>query len=436
MQDETLQTIYSEYFTPSLAKATDLLVERGEGAYLITASGERYIDFVQGIAVNALGHGHPRLIEAAYEQIRKLVHGSFNLVSYPSALRFAVELKKWLPVSLEMFFFTNTGAESVEGGLKLAKFTTRRTSVIAFRGGFHGRTMGAASVTSSNVGYRRHYAPFVPEVYFAPYPYCFRCPFGQAVAKCHLECFDYLREDFHYAIPSEDVSAILFEPVMGEGGYIVPPTKYVQALRHLCDELHIPLIFDEVQTGMGRTGKMFACQVHDVTPDIICLGKAVGGGFPLGVIASTRERMLKWEKGSHGTTFGGHPVACAAALAQLEILAEPGFLEDVAKKGEAFRDELNRLKERFPVIGDVRGLGLMNAIELVKEDNAPHPEAAALIQKSLMERRILVLTCGTFKNVLRFIPPLNVERVLLEEVLESLTEILKTFTSDFKLRRI
>jgi 4-aminobutyrate aminotransferase len=426
MEEKGLKGIYSDYFTPSLAKATQLLIERGEGPYLYTSSGEKYLDLVQGIAVNALGHCHPAIVEAACKQIHKLIHGSFNLLNYDSTLSLAIELRKFTPEGLEMFFFANTGAESVEGSLKLARYITRKSGVISFRGGFHGRTMGAASVTSSNVKFRKHYAPFLPQVYFAPYPYCYRCPFGQIAESCHVECLKYLEEDFHYVIPSEDISAVLFEPIMGEGGYVIPPEKYVKELRSLCDGLGILLIFDEVQTGIGRTGKMFTCEHFGVIPDILVMGKAIGGGFPLAVVASSKDRMMKWESGAHGTTFGGHPVACAAGLAQLGIVAEEGFLNGVSDKGERFRNQLIELKKQFQSLGDIRGLGLMNAVEIVKEDKKPDPDRAASIQKYLLEKRILVLTCGAFKNVIRFIPPLNIDTSLLNQVADRLGEALKS----------
>ena len=426
MQIKQAHLIYPEYFSPSLTKATQLHIEKGNGPYLYSTSGEQYLDLVQGIAVNALGHCHPVVVNAACEQIRKLIHCSFNVFNYDSALALAVELRKLTPKSLEMFFFTNTGAESIEGSLKLSRYLSGKSGIIAFRGGFHGRTMGASSVTSSNVKFRKHYAPFIPQVYFAPYPYCYRCKFGQRVESCNLECMEYLKEDFNYLIPSEDISAVLFEPVMGEGGYVVPPEKYVTALRSLCDSLGILLIFDEVQTGLGRTGKMFAFEHFNVEPDILSMGKAIGGGFPLAVIASSKERMMKWESGAHGTTFGGHPVACAAAIAQLRIIAEEGFLKTVIDKGAQFRSQLLELKTRYEQIGDVRGLGLMNAVEFVKENKKPDPERAAYIQKYFLEKKVLVLTCGTFKNVMRFIPPLNIDSTLLNLVIDIFDEALKS----------
>jgi 4-aminobutyrate aminotransferase len=211
---------------------------------------------------------------------------------------------------------------------------------------------------------------------------------------------------------------------MGEGGYVVPPAKYVKALRKMCDELGFLLIFDEVQTGLGRTGKLFASEVYNVIPDILCMGKAVGGGFPLGIVASTKERMSRWETGTHGTTFGGNPVACATALVQLEIITQDGFLQAVSRKGERFRSGLLELKKRFSEIGDVRGTGLMNAIELVKDEKTPNSERADNIRKFLFEKKILVLTCGAYKNVIRFVPPLNIDNALLDHVLSILEEAL------------
>ncbi|MFH1135478.1 MAG: aminotransferase class III-fold pyridoxal phosphate-dependent enzyme [Pseudomonadota bacterium] len=417
MEKNSYMTFYRDHFAPCLKKATDLVVERAEGCHLYTMDGEKYLDFVQGIAVNPLGHCHPALVEAACAQVRKMAHVSFNLVTYPSALELAAGLEKVLPKGVEAFFFSNSGAEAVDGALKLARYATGKPSIIAFRGSFHGRTMGAASVTASNASFRKHYAPFMPQVYFAPYPYCFRCAFGQKSETCDLQCLEYLKLDFNYVIPPEDVSAVLFEPIQGEGGYVVPPARYVEGLDRLCKEHGILLILDEIQTGMGRTGKMFAAEHFKVEPDIMLLGKAVGGGYPLSVIAGRKEVMDKWQPGAHGTTFGGHPVACASGLAQLDIISKPEFLQAVRDKGDYFRSALLKLKDKYPVIGDVRGLGLMAAIELVKPDGSINPDAAAQVIKKLFENKILTLNCGFKGQAVRFIPPLNVEKVYLDEVL-------------------
>lgn len=416
MDKEWLKTAYHEYFSTAPKKVTDLVMEKGEGCYLYTIDGEKYLDFVQGVAVNALGHCHPELTAAATRQLQQLGHASFNLLSYPSALALAAELRKWTG-RLDKFFFTNTGAEVVESGIKLSRYISGKGSIIAFRGSFHGRTMGAASVTGSSAKFRKHYAPFVPQVYFAPYPYCFRCVFHQKTETCALDCLQYLLDDFEHIIPAEDVSAILFEPVMGEGGYVVPPLKYVESLGQMCREKGFLLMFDEVQTGMGRTGHMFAYKHFGVEPDLLLLGKAVGGGYPLAVLAGSREIMDRWPAGSHGSTFGGHPVACAAGLAQLEIIGAPGFLDTVIGKGEYFRKRLMELQDRFPEIGQVRGLGLMNVIELVKPDGQPDPDKAGVIVSHLFSLKCLVYSCGVRGNIIRFMPPLNVEQDLLDRFL-------------------
>jgi 4-aminobutyrate aminotransferase len=421
MNSHWLKSAYPEYFTTAPKKVTNLVVERGEGIHLYTIDGDKYMDFVQGVAANALGHCHPALTAAAEKQLHQLGHASFNLVSYPSALLLAAELRKWTG-RLDKFFFTNTGAEVVESGLKLARYITGKNSIIAFRGSFHGRTMGAASVTGSSAKFRKHYAPFVPQVYFAPYPYCYRCSFHQQAETCSLDCLEYLQDDLEQIVPAEDVSVVLFEPVMGEGGYVVPPQKYLHALADLCRDKGFLLMFDEVQSGMGRTGRMFAYQHFGVEPDLLLLGKAVGGGYPLAVLAARRELMDQWPAGSHGSTFGGHPVACAAGLAQLDIIGASGFLESVTAKGDFLRQQLSKLQQSCPEIGQVRGLGLMNAIEIVNPDGGPNPEKTAAIVAHLFSQHILVYTCGVRGNVIRFMPPLNVEEAALQEVIAALEQ--------------
>lgn len=424
MNTSDVKNAYADLFAPSLKKSTDLIIDRAEGPYLFTMDGDRYLDMVQGIAVNPLGHCHPALVKASTEQIRRMGHVSFNLASYPGALNLAGELRSLMPSGVDTFFFTNSGAEAVEGALKLARYVSGKGSIVAFRGSFHGRTMGAASVTSSNVAFRKRYAPFMPQVYFAPYPDCYRCVFGQKPETCHLQCLEYLKQDLNLVIPAEEVSAILFEPVQGEGGYIVPPAKYVKALGELARSLKTLLIFDEIQTGVGRTGKFLAWEHFGVAPDIICLGKAIGGGFALSVVASRKDLMKQWSPGAHGTTFGAHPVACASALAMLDIVAKPEFLSAVVQKGEYFRAKLSQLQKKFPCIGHVRGLGLMNAVELVKPDGQPHTDLCTEVIHGMMSRKILLMKCGAFGQTIRFIPPLNIEIPLLDQVISALDECL------------
>lgn len=422
MNSSEFTAAYSDLFAPSLKKVTDLWIEKAEGPYLYTIDGERYLDLVQGIAVHPLGHCHPALVDAAVEQMKRMGHVSFNLASYPVAVSLATRLRELLPSGVDSFFFTNSGAEAVEGALKLARYVSGKGTIIAFRGSFHGRTMGAASVTSSNLSFRKRYSPFLPQVYFAPYPYCYRCSFAQQPDTCHLECLEYLKKDLQLVIPPEEVSAILFEPVQGEGGYIVPPEKYVRALGELARNIDTLLVFDEVQTGIGRTGRFLAEEHFGVVPDIICMGKAVGGGFPMSVVAARKDLMQQWVAGAHGTTFGAHPVACAASLAMLDIVASPRFLADVEKNGQYFRSRLNELQKKFTMIGQIRGLGLMNAIEMVKQDGTPDSDFCGEVIHNMMKRKILLMKCGAEGQTIRFIPPLNITRQLLDEVIQSLSE--------------
>lgn len=404
-----------KHLSPALSRATQIIMERGEGPYIYAPDGKRYLDFVSGIAVCSLGHCHPKIKEAAKKQIDKLIHGSFNLGYYASALELAIELAKVTPGNLDMFFFSNSGAEAVEGALKLARWKTRRPVFIAYRGSFHGRTFGALSVTSSNANYRERYAPFLPTVYHMPYPYCFRCPYNAKPEVCDLECFKEYDRLFHYMISPSDVAAVLIEPVQGEGGYIVPPVKYMKALKELCDKQGILLIFDEVQTGFGRTGKMFAAEHFDIVPDVMSLGKAIASGFPLSAVAASPELMGDWAPGAHGGTFGANPVSCAAAVANLQVFREEKVLENCVKVGAYFRRKLEELKARYPVIGDVRGLGMMLAVEMVDEKGAPKPDATKKVAEFCLENGLLFFICGTYKNCIRFMTPLNIPESVVDE---------------------
>ena len=424
MPSKTSPETQTSHFAPCLAKSTNLSIERGQGASLYTEDGREYLDLVQGIAVNALGHSDAGVIKAAQDQLTKLIHGSFNLVDYPSTVKFVARLAEAAPDDLDMFFLTNSGAEAVESCMKLARYVTGRTGFLAFRGGFHGRTMGVASITTSSVKFRQHYAPFVPQVYFTEYPYCYRCAYGQKEETCSLECLDHLRKQTQTIMPAEEVACAIFEPVMGEGGYVVPPKKYVQALREFCTEHGILLVFDEVQTGVGRTGTFLAGQNFGVRPDIVSMGKAIGGGFPLGLAAASTELMSKWSPGAHGSTFGGHPVAAAVGIEVIDRVTAPGFLDNVVELGDYFRAGLTKIQEKHPTVGDVRGIGLMNAIELVKDGRDPDGDRATAVINHLKENNILVMPCGPAKNVIRIIPPLNIERDLLDRTLTALDKAL------------
>lgn len=399
---------YKEYLSPVLAKATDLVVESAKGCYVRDVNGKEYLDFVQGIAVNALGHCHPKIVKAICDQTEKLITGSFNLVNYPSTLKLAKELAKITPGELNVTFFSNGGAEANDGAIKLVRNYTHRPGIIAFRGSFHGRTLGATSITSSNSKYRKNYEPLVPSVYFTPYPTCYRCPYNSSEDKCSLDCLQELQRTFDYLIAPENVAAVIMEPIMGEGGYVVPPKKYVAAIRELCTQHGILLVFDEIQSGYGRTGKWFASEHFDVVPDVMTVGKAMAGGLPMSAIVSTKEIMETWKPGMHGTTFGGHPVCAAAGLAVLEAFQEENILENCNIQGAYLKEKLLALKEEYAVIGDVRGLGLMVAVEFVNLDKSPNAMALDKVKEYCLAHGLLTLSCGVYGNGFRFATPLNI----------------------------
>ena len=412
---------------PSSTRDWPLLpIVRAEGVYLYTADGRRIMDFTAGIGVTNVGHGHARVLAAAHEQMDKFSHSAVGLTLHEPLLRLSEELPKVMPPGMEMFFFGNSGSEAVEGALKLARYVTRRPGIIAFEGGFHGRTYGAASVTSARSKYRLGYEPLVPGVYFAPYAYPYRCPFGEDDATVVEWSLAELQKVFDRFIAPSEVAAVLVEPVQGEGGYIVPPAEFLRSLRRICDEHGILLILDEVQTGFGRTGQMFAAQVFQVRPDIMCVAKGIANGFPLSATVASRALMGRWLAGAHGTTFGGNPISCAAALATLDVIREENLLENCCKMGARLLDGLQTLQMEFPLIGDVRGVGLMAAIELIVpgQGKTPNPEAAMSVLENCLERGLLAYIAGLHRQVVRFMPPLNVTQAQVGEALSILGESL------------
>lgn len=413
---------------PMAERVTDLGVIRGAGSYLYTEDNRKILDFASGIAVCNLGHNHPMVTEAAKRQIDKLVHGCHNILYYESYVELAERLVKSTGGDTKVYF-SNSGAEANEGALKLAKCVTGRQVILSFKNSFHGRTLACASITASNSAYRKYYEPLMPGVYFAEYPNLFRTPYKMENGECPHEYMDQFDEIFHKIADPFTVAAIILEPVQGEGGYVVPPLKWLQHVRKICDDYGIMLIFDEIQTGFGRTGELFAYQVFDVKPDILTSAKALGGGFPLSAIIAKEEIMNQWPKGAHGGTFGGNPVACAASLASLEVIEKENMLANCKNMGSIFRAGLTKLQAKYPnEIGDVRGIGLMNAIELVKEDKKPDDTMTKRLQEKALERNLLILSCGADKNVIRFIPPLNVSEQEIGQALEIIDEGMKEIT--------
>jgi 4-aminobutyrate aminotransferase len=406
-----------EFLAPCFAQDwPNLPGEYAEGVYLYDCRGKRYLDFLSGFGACNLGHNHPRVVAAARQQMERMVHAPIGVSTPYSTLQLAWELGRVMPAGASMFFFGNSGGEAVDGALKLARYVTGRPGVIAFLGGFHGRTLGATSVTTSKVRYRTGHEPFIPQVYFARYPYLYRSTAGSAEA-CAEEALQDIERLFEYVIAPQEVAAMLVEPVQGEGGYVIPPRSWLLGLRELCDRHGILLIFDEVQTGFGRTGELFASQTFGVDPDIFCLAKGIANGFPLGAIAARPEIMQAWGPASHGTTFGGNPVSCAAGLATLQVFQEEEVLENARAQGAWLLERLQELKAESPVVGDVRGVGLMVAVEFVRPGagNPPNPEAVQAILNEALENGLLLYPCGHWTQTIRLIPPLTITRPQLEE---------------------
>lgn len=394
-----------QLLTPALVFHTGITAEKAAGIYVDAADGKRYMDFSSGLATANIGHCPPEVIRAVAKQTRKLIH-SGCIFYYASEVELAERLARITPETIEMFFFSNSGAEAVEGAIKLARFHTGRQAIIAFTGGFHGRTYGALSLTSSAARYRNGYHPLLPSVYHSPYPYCYRCPMGQKKETCSIECFGYLERVFRHQVTPAETACVVIEPVLGEGGYIAPPAEFMRRLRALCTKHGIMLVADEVQTGFGRTGRWFACEHYEVKPDIIAMAKGIASGFPLSAVGASKKIMSAWPPGAHGTTFGGNPVSCAAASATIDKIEKDRLLEKARKVGAHAMNRLVSMKERHTSIGDVRGLGLMIGVEFVRKNGDPDREKTADIVKRALKRGLIIVECGIDKNVVRLMPPL------------------------------
>ncbi|MER3438990.1 MAG: aspartate aminotransferase family protein, partial [Chloroflexota bacterium] len=391
-----------------VGRYSPVVVDRAEGIYVWDVNGTRYMDFTSGIAVVNTGHCHPRVVRAIQEQAARIIHAQQNILAHEPMMKAAVELTATLPPSLNQVFWTNSGAEAVEGAIKLAKAATRRPAIIAFRGAFHGRTHAAMAVTSSRVKARGHYEPLLPSVYYAPYPYLFRSPYKGPKEDADLHYFAELEHLFDTMVMPDDVAAILMESAIGEGGYLFPTKRWVQMVRELCTKHGILLIMDEIQTGMGRTGKMWCFEHYDVVPDIITVAKGIASGMPVAAVVADRALMDKWAPGAHGGTYGGNAVGTAAAVATLQVMREERLPENAARMGEILMAGLREIQAAHPVIGDVRGLGLMVAVEFVKPDGSPNPEAVNQVIRTCLEEKVLLITCGTWDQAIRIVPPLVV----------------------------
>ncbi len=406
--------------TPSLPHAYPLAVRRAWGMVVEDVDGNRFLDCAAGIAVCSTGHCHPQVVQAIQEQAARLLHICGADFYDPMYVEMSERLSQLAPPghTPKKVFLGNSGAEAVEAALKLARYHTGRSQILAFFGAFHGRTMGAASLTASKSLYHKDFRPLLPGITHVPYAYCYRCTFNLVYPGCDLACVDYIEDTlFARSIAPEEVAAIFVEPVQGEGGYIVPPPGWLSKLRVLCDEYGILLVDDEVQSGIGRTGKMFAIEHWDVAPDVICSAKALASGLPLSAMIA-RDAVMSWQPGAHGSTFGGNPVCCAAAQATLDVIEEEGLLENASRIGQRMLNYLRELAQASRLIGDVRGLGLMIGVELVKDKETKEraKEEAKQVMLACFQRGLMILPCGP--NSIRFSPPLIITEAQADTALE------------------
>ncbi|MCX8033533.1 MAG: 4-aminobutyrate--2-oxoglutarate transaminase [Thermoleophilia bacterium] len=412
---------------PTSVASPPLYVARARNAYMWDVEGRRYIDFASGIAVVNVGHSHPKVVEAVKEQAELFSHTCFGVAGYEPYLRLADRLNNLVPGDFaKRTFFINSGAEAVENAVKIARYVTRRRSVVAFENGFHGRTYMALSLTSQVDPYKKGFGPYASDVYRVPYAYCYRCPLGLTYPGCECECASLLEDAFAAHVDPSDVAAVVIEPVVGEGGIIVPPMEYLQKIRDLCRKHEILLIADEIQTGIGRTGKWFALEHFGVAADLVTTAKALGAGLPISAVTGRQDIMDAVHTGGVGTTFGGNPLACRAGLAVFEVIESERLLQRAAEIGNRACMRLRQMQERFSCIGDVRCLGAMVGIELVEDPTTKKPaaELAKNYRAKLCENGLLTVGAGIHHNVVRVLPPLTIEDSVLEEGLDIMEETL------------
>ena len=399
-----MNDISLDLLSPVWTHLTSLQPVDAEGIYLYDANGNQYVDFTSGIGVTNTGHCHPRIVKAIQEQAQKLIFGQMNIVISPPALDLADALNTVTPDEIDSFFFSNSGAEAVEGAVKLARHATGRRNVIVFQGSFHGRTAQTMAMTTAKTVYRYDYQPLPAGIFVAPFPYSYY--FGWDEDTTIDFCLKQLDLLFKTQSSPENTAALIIEPVLGEGGYVPVPDKFLQALRQICDEQGILLILDEVQSGFGRTGKFFSFEHAGIVPDVIVMAKGLGSGMPISAVASRQALMAQWKAGTHGGTYGGgNAVVLAAACETVKVIQEESLAENAKVVGDYLRHKLEALQTQYPIIGDVRGRGMMIATEFTR-DGKPDKTSAKAVAKYCVDNRLLLLTCGSYENVIRWIPPL------------------------------
>lgn len=417
---------HDDVLAPVIAFNTEIHAESADGIWITDPDGNRWADFACGTAVTNLGHRHPEVVQAAKLQIDKLIHSGM-IVKFESLVEAAERLRDITPSTIEKFAYANSGAEAVEATVKLARHASRRPGVVAFRGGFHGRTMGSVSYTTSNAKYRDGYHPVLGAVYHAPFPHPYRWGMDPEAATDHA--LGELRMMLKHVILPKNVAAFLIEPVQGEGGYYPAPARFLNEIRSIANEHGILVIYDEVQTGFGRTAEWFATDHFEAKPDIMAFGKGIANGFPLSAYGASRELIDGWPVGSHGTTYGGNPVAAAASVATIDTLGD--LLPHARDLSTHAFSRFHELAERHETIGDVRGLGLMIGVEFVEDPESRAPDAKAFqhVAAHAFENELIIIECGPDGNVLRFIPPLITTMEELDWAIDLIDEGLESWES-------
>ncbi len=430
-RNEQLLQLRNQHTPKGLGMATTSFIEKAKGAIMTDADGRELIDFAGGIGVNNVGHCHPKVVAAIKDQAEKFLHTCFHIAPYESYVELAAKLNGFAPGDFpKMTMFVNSGAEAVENAVKIARYATGRQAIICFENGFHGRTNMGMTLTSKVKPYKFGFGPFAAETYRMPYAYCYRCPLGKSYPGCKTACADHLEEFFITHVAAEKTAAIILEPIQGEGGFVTPPPEYFPKLRQICDKYGILMIIDEVQTGMGRTGKLFAIDHWGVVPDLITTAKSLAGGMPLAAVTGRAELMEAAHPGGLGSTFGGNPLSCRAALAVLEILVEDGLLQTAVTLGDKVLSRFQALQQRFELIGEVRGKGPMLALELVRDRDTKEPatEEAKKLTALCYQKGLILISCGNYGNVLRVLMPLVITDAELERGLAILEESFQELT--------
>ena len=430
-RNEQLMELRNKHVPQGVSLLSPAFIARAQGAIMVDVDGRELIDFAGGIGVNNVGHSHPKVVAAIKDQAEKFIHTCFHVAPYEAYIELAQRLNELAPGNFEKrTMFANSGAEAVENAIKIARFATKRPAVISMENGFHGRTLLTMALTSKVKPYKLGFGPYAPETYRIPSAYCYRCPMGLSHPGCKAGCADHLEQFFTGYVAAEQTAAVIVEPIQGEGGFITPPKEYFQKLHQICQKHGILLIIDEIQTGMGRTGKLFAIDHWGVEPDLITTAKSLAGGMPLSAVTGRAEIMNQAHAGGLGGTYGGNPLSCRAALAVLDIFLKDGLLKKSEQLGEKLQRRFEDMQQKYEMIGEVRGKGPMLALELVRDRQTKEPAAdeAKKLVKLCFDKGLVILSCGSLGNVVRFLMPLVITDEQLERGLAILEESFQEVT--------